>query len=118
MRVFTGLRVLASVASPHTVVVPDVADPADGARFLGPVVSERTAETLGERTVVVGGVERVGTAYRWVGGAYPDGAEFVVDAGGLLLEYAVTQESGRWQVSLAEVTGPWPTPLTWPTPTA
>jgi hypothetical protein len=78
------------------------------------VVSTRTAEVLGARAVLVDGVERAGTAYRWVGGAYPEGAEFVVDGGGLLLEYAVLQDSGRWQVTLAEVTGPWPTPLTWP----
>ena len=36
-----------------------------------------------------------------------DGAEFVVDPGGLLLAYAVTQPSGRWDVTLAEVSGPW-----------
>jgi hypothetical protein len=114
MRVFTGLRVLASLAGPHAVVVPDIAAAADAARFLSPVVSERSAEALGERGVVVGGVEHPGTAYRWVGGAYPDGAEFVVDPGGLLLEYAVAQDSGRWVVSLAEVTGPWPEPLSWP----
>jgi hypothetical protein len=117
MRVFTGLRVLASVTGPHVVVVPDIAATADAARFLSPVVSTRSAEVLGERAVLVDDVEHVGTAYRWVGGAYPDGAEFVVDPGGLLLEYAVAQDSGRWQVSLAEVTGPWPTPLAWPAPT-
>jgi hypothetical protein len=111
-----GARALLGRA-PHSVVVPDIADPADGARFLAPVVSERTAQVLGERSVLVGGVERAGTAYRWVGGAYPDGAEFVVDDGGLLLEYAVAQDSGRWQVTLSELTGPWPAPLTWPTAT-
>ncbi|MFN8169319.1 MAG: hypothetical protein U0S36_11100 [Candidatus Nanopelagicales bacterium] len=116
MRVFTGPLVVASTAG-LDVVVPDVADPSDLARFLAPVVSSRDAEVLGPRAVVVDGVEREGTAYRWTGGAYgEDGAEFVVDAGGLLLEYAVTQPSGRWRVGLAEVTGPWPAPLSWPRP--
>lgn len=114
VRAFTGLQVLASVAGPHGVVVPDVADPSDGRRFLVPVPSERSAVLLGERTVVVDGVERAGSAYHWVGGAYPDGAEFVVDPGGLLLEYVVDQTAGRWRVCLAEVTGPWPVPLDWP----
>jgi hypothetical protein len=114
MRVFTGRLVVASRAG-LDVVVPDVADPSDLGRFLAPVVSSRTAEVLGERGVVVDGVERAGTAYRWRGGAYgEDGAEFVVDPGGLLLAYAVTQPSGRWEVTLAEVTGPWPVPLSWP----
>jgi hypothetical protein len=117
VRVFTGVHVLSSVAAPHPVVVPDIADPADGARFLSPVVSTRSAEVLGGRVVLVDGVEHVGMAYRWVGGAYPDGAEFVVDDGGLLLEYVVAQDSGRWQVTLSELTGPWPAPLSWPTPT-
>ncbi len=107
MRVFTGPLVRASVTG-LDVVVPDVADPADLDRFLAPVTSSRTAEVLGERVVVVDGAEHAGTAYRWVGGAYgEDGAEFVVDPGGLLLEYAVTQPSGRWEVRLAEVSGPW-----------
>ena len=108
MRVFTGPLVVASVPG-LDLVVPDVADPTDLDRFLGPVTSSRTAEVLGERPVVVDGVEHAATAYRWIGGAYgEDGAEFVVDAGGLLLSYAVTQPSGRWEVTLAEVTGPWP----------
>jgi hypothetical protein len=107
MRVFTGPLVVGSVPG-LDLVVPDVADPTDVGRFLAPVTSSRTAEVLGERVVAVDGVERAGTAYRWIGGAYgEDGAEFVVDAGGLLLSYAVTQPSGRWEVSLAEVTGPW-----------
>jgi hypothetical protein len=107
MRVFTGPLVVRSVAG-LDVVVPDVADPGDLGRFLAPVTSSRTAVLLGERGVVVDGVERAGTAYRWIGGAYgEDGAEFVVDPGGLLLSYAVTQPSGRWDVVLAEVSGPW-----------
>jgi hypothetical protein len=106
MRVFTGPLVVGSVAG-LDVVVPDVADPGAVDRFLAPVTSSRTAEVLGGRAVVVDGVERAGTAYRWIGGAYgEDGAEFVVDPGGLLLSYAVTQPSGRWEVALAEVTGP------------
>lgn len=116
MRVFTGPHVVASVPG-LDVVVPDVADPGDLGRFLAPVVSSRAAEVLGARGVVVDGVEREGTAYRWTGGAYgEDGAEFVVDTGGLLLAYAVTQPSGRWEVTLAEVTGPWPEPSSWPRP--
>jgi hypothetical protein len=108
LRIFTGPLVVASV-SELDVVVPDVADPTDLDRFLAPVTSHRTADVLGDRTVVVDGVERAGTAYRWAGGAYgEDGAEFVVDPGGLLLAYAVTQPSGRWEVTLAEVTGAWP----------
>lgn len=107
MRVFTGPLVVGSVPG-LDLVVPDVADPADLGRFLAPVTSSRTAEVLGERAVVVDGVERAGTAYRWIGGAYgEDGAEFVVDQGGLLLSYAVAQPSGRWEVVLAEATGPW-----------
>lgn len=113
MRVFTGPLVVASVAG-LDVVVPDVADPSDLDRFLAPVTSSRTAEVLGERAVLVDGVERAGTAYRWAGGAYgEDGAEFVVDPGGLLLSYAVTQPSGRWEVALAEVSGPWVVPSSW-----
>lgn len=116
MRVFTGPLVRASALEGGLrVVVPDVADPTDAMRFLAPTVSERTAEVLGERGVVVDGIERVGTAYRWIGGAYgDDGADFVVDDGGLLLAYAVTQPSGRWEISLADVTGPWPVPSSWP----
>jgi hypothetical protein len=107
MRVFTGPLVVASVPG-LDLVVPDVADPTDLERFLGPVTSSRTAEVLGDRAVVVDGVEHEGTAYRWIGGAYgEDGAEFVVDRGGLLLAYAVTQPSGRWEVALAQVSGPW-----------
>jgi hypothetical protein len=114
MRIFTGPLVVASVSG-LDVVVPDVADPGDVDRFLAPVTSSRTAEMLGERVVVVGGAEHAGTAYRWFGGAYgEDGAEFVVDRGGLLLAYAVTQFSGRWEVSLAELSGPWPTLREWP----
>jgi hypothetical protein len=111
LRIFTGPLVVASVTG-LDVVVPDVADPADLHRFLAPVTSHRTAELLGERTVVVDGVERAGTAYRWIGGVYgEDGAEFVVDAGGLLLGYSVTQPSGRWEVALAQLEGPYPRPL-------
>ncbi len=116
MRVFTGPFVLRSVLG-LDVVVPDIADARDAASFLRPSSSRRSAEVLGDREVLVDGVARAGTAYRWTGGAYgEDGADFVVDAGGLLLSYAVTQPSGRWEVTLAEVTGPWPVPSSWPTP--
>ena len=78
---------------------------------------EQVVDAPVNREVLVDGVARAGTAYRWTGGAYgEDGADFVVDAGGLLLSYAVTQPSGRWEVTLAEVTGPWPVPSSWPTP--
>ncbi len=108
LRVFTGPLVVASVGG-RDVVVPEIADPRDRAAFLSPTTSRRTAQPLGQRPVMVDGVEREGTAYHWVGGAYgEDGADFVVDPGGLLLAYSVTQPSGRWDVTLAEVSGPWP----------
>jgi hypothetical protein len=114
MRVFTGAVVVRSVGG-LDVVVPDIADCTDPARYLLPAASRREAVVLGERGVVVDGVERAGAAYRWSGGVYgEEGAEFVVDDGGLLLAYSVTQPSGRWDVTLTEVTGPWPRPLSWP----
>ena len=116
MRVFTGPFVLRSVNG-LDVVVPDIADARAASTFLRPSVSRRSAEVLGAREVLVDGVARAGTAYRWTGGAYGDeGADFVIDAGGLLLSYVVTQPSGRWEVTLADVIGPWPVPLSWPTP--
>lgn len=115
MRVFTGPLVVSSVRTGGLdVVVPDVGDPTDPTRFLAPTSSHRTAEIRGEATVAVDGIDHPATAYRWIGGAYgEDGADFVVDDGGLLLSYSVTQPSGRWEVTLAEVTGPWPTPSAW-----
>ncbi len=103
-----------------TVIVPDVRDPSKREQLFLPLVDRRTAEVVGTEDVVV---ERAtsadeitqATIYRYVGGSYGEqGAEVVVDDGGLMRRYAWDQpDVGHWDVRLAEVTGTWPRPLTW-----
>lgn len=126
LRVFSGPVVMACAAATVadgagvTVVVPDVRDPSKTDEFLAPVIDVRTARNVGTEDVVVERTESAdevepATVFRYFGGSYDeDGAEVVVDAGGLLRRYAWDQPgAGFWDVRLAEVTGAWPRPNSW-----
>jgi len=126
LRVFSGPVVMACAtatgpgASGSTVVVPDVRDPSKADRLLTPLTDVRTAKDVGTEGVVVERAESAdeveqATVFRYFGGSYSDeGAEVVVDSGGLLRRYAWDQPgAGHWDVRLAEVTGQWPRPRTW-----
>jgi hypothetical protein len=116
LRVFAGPVIRAAVAAdPIAVVVPDLREPADPARLLAPLADRRQAEVVAEVEHQVDGRPVAAVVYRLTGGSYGEvGAQFTVDAGGLLLGYDWDQPgSGRWQVRLADVTGPWPAPASW-----
>jgi hypothetical protein len=102
--------VLAGTADPgpaHGVQV----EPRDAEALLAPRPCVVEVEDLGEDAVELGGRPVVGRRQRrtFVGLDLPV-VEDVVDAGGLLLRRTV----GAFEARLAEATGPWPAPATWP----
>jgi hypothetical protein len=86
-------------------------DPRDYDALLAPVPCVVEVEDLGDDAVELGGREVAGRRQRrtFVGLDLPV-VEDVVDAGGLLLRRTV----GAFEVRLAEATGSWPAPATWP----
>lgn len=110
--VASGPLVLAAVGG-VAVVAPQVLDPHDGATFLAPVAARWTTTPAGAGTALVGGEEHRGTAYDWVDSSTGWTASVVVDDGGLLLRTRLAAPDGELEVTLAEVEGPWPVPLSW-----
>ena len=102
--------VLAGTAGPGAALGLLV-DPRDADALLVPTPCVVEAEDLGEDPVELGGRLVVGRRQRrtFVGLDLPV-VEDVVDAGGLLLRRTV----GTFEARLAEATGPWPAPATWP----
>ncbi len=94
LRIYAGPVVRAlGAAGPEgaPVCVPDIRPGADPMDLLAPVVDVRTAELVDE----TGG----SSTHRVVGGSYESGAEFTVDADGLLSQYRWDQAGvGAWLV--------------------
>ena len=98
------------------LVEPDLYAPEDPEALFSPVPLTWTttrSTPVGAASVVVSGVERAGTAYDWVDSRSERPAVIVVDEGGLILRVRMQAPDGLLEVTLAEVTGPWPTPATW-----
>lgn len=95
------------------VVEPDLSDPSDPGRFLEAMPTHWSTVEAGSAEVVVDGVARPGTALLWSDRRSGLDAHVVVDEGGLLLRSRLAAPDGLLEVTLAEVTGPWPTPAAW-----
>jgi len=94
LRIYAGpvVRALgAAGAEGAPVCVPDIRPGADPHDLLAPVVDVRTAELVDDADG--------STTHRVVGGSYESGAEFTVDADGLLSQYRWDQPGvGAWLV--------------------
>ena len=95
------------------VVEPDLAPVDDATAFLAAVTTRWTTVDAGSADVMVDGAERAGTAYLWTDARSGLDAHVVVDGGGLLLRSRLAASDGLLEVTLADVTGPWPRPADW-----
>jgi len=86
---------------PATVVLPCLHDPADGERFLKPLLSAR-------RAVLLDTAADSGEHYRYYGGEYGErGSDYWVAADDRLLRYRWESPQGLWEVRLEDaVTAP------------
>jgi hypothetical protein len=95
------------------VVEPDLTPADDAIAFLAAVTTRWTTVDAGPVDVTVDGVERAGTAYLWTYERSGLDAHVVVDDGGLLMRSRLAAPDGLLEVTLADVTGPWPRPAAW-----
>ena len=110
--VVAGPLVLAALGGAD-VVEPDITTDHDPAAFLGAVATRWTTAEAGPAVVSVGGDDHAGTSYLWNDARTGLDGHVVVDAGGLLLRSRVAAPDGLLEVTLAEVSGPWPRPSDW-----
>jgi len=95
------------------VVEPDLGTAGDPSAFLAAVATRWTTVAAGPAEVVVDGVAREGTAYLWTDARSGLDAHVVVDDGGLLLRSRLAAPDGLLEVTLTDVSGPWPRPADW-----
>ncbi|MFT6958627.1 MAG: hypothetical protein ACJAYC_003647 [Halieaceae bacterium] len=95
MRIFTGPLIarLLERDSNSTVVLPDIADPADELKLLKPLISKRSAKLLGEEMIsATDGEELLCRGCEYSGGEYTAESRFWLAADDLLERY-------QWQQS-------------------
>ncbi|AQQ67901.1 hypothetical protein Mag101_09790 [Microbulbifer agarilyticus] len=124
MRIFAGqlLTGLATAGGRGEILVPWIQDPGQRDKLFMPDVSSRRLEYLGQESVgqsirgLVGESEEVSSEqverYRYSGGQYENGSEYLL-CDGLLREYCWVQGEKEWQVQLQDFSGQWPGAVIW-----
>ncbi|MBY6189595.1 hypothetical protein KUV22_04100 [Microbulbifer agarilyticus] len=120
MRIFAGqlLTGLAAAGGRGEILVPWIQDPGQRDKLFMPDVSSRRLEYLGQESAggsvgdPVGGSSEQVERYRYSGGQYENGSEYLL-RDGLLREYRWVQGEKEWQVKLQDFRGQWPGAVIW-----
>ncbi|MCA0900867.1 hypothetical protein [Microbulbifer agarilyticus] len=116
MRIFAGqlLTGLAAAGGRGEILVPWIQDPGQRDNLFMPDVSSRRLDYLGRESVgeTVGVSSEPVERYRYSGGQYDNGSEYLL-RDGLLREYRWVQGSKEWQVQLQDFSGQWPGAVIW-----
>ncbi|MCA0892087.1 hypothetical protein [Microbulbifer agarilyticus] len=120
MRIFAGqlLTGLAAAGGRGEILVPWIQDPGGRDKLFMPDVSSRRLEYLGQESAGESVVDSVGVSsehlerYRYSGGQYENGSEYLL-CDGLLRQYCWVQGEKEWQVKLQDFSGQWPGAVIW-----